>query len=445
MARSLPEKRVFPITTSQEDPVTDTKESSNSRRRRRKKRTQAKVHTLPTQEETATPSLQPSRPVLVAVGTDAGLFLFRSDLARGSWRLGRHLDPSSAFDRIVADPRDERTFLAATRRGGQPLLRISRDRGMSWNEPRKPPTLERPPGWTRGDYLDRFTALSPAHRNRPGEWLLGTARQGLFRSRDGGESWRRVSGLEHLALSWTALRGVKRDLAASEVVDILVDPLDHRHLFVAVRPGGVLESLDGGRTWCDRNDGVRPDAFLLQNLEYARDPQRLVMCRSHPGRLYLQARCGLFRLETGDDTWEHIGGGLPEKVGDIGRTLAVHPRDPETLWAFPMDAGEVLAPPVPRSRPEIYESVSGGGKWRKRSVGLPKRAWWNVAPPAFVTDHSDPTGLYLGTRTGQVWFSADAGRHWQALVVDLPPVRCLAVLEAPARSRSSRRRKPVAA
>ena len=44
---------------------------------------------------------------------------------------------------------------------------------------------------------------------------------------------------------------------------------------------------------------------------------------------------------------------------------------------------------------------------------------------SFATDGLAPTGLYLGTRTGEVFGSVDGGETWSELARHLPPVLCV--------------------
>ena len=58
--------------------------------------------------------------------------------------------------------------------------------------------------------------------------------------------------------------------------------------------------------------------------------------------------------------------------------------------------------------------------------GLPQEdAWLTVLRDGFAADALDPTGLYVGTRTGDVFASADAGGTWTEVARHLPPVVCV--------------------
>ena len=38
------------------------------------------------------------------------------------------------------------------------------------------------------------------------------------------------------------------------------------------------------------------------------------------------------------------------------------------------------------------------------------------------TDAMDPCGVYLGTTTGQIFYSRDSGESWEILIDQLPPI-----------------------
>jgi photosystem II stability/assembly factor-like uncharacterized protein len=106
-------------------------------------------------------------------------------------------------------------------------LLTSSDRGRSWNELAKP-----------GPLVD--LAVSPGGRNRMVAASAGGLQEGLFESRDGGESWRRVT----------------------KAIGLLAWPKADR-LYILVTGGQVFRSRDGGRSLEHRGEiGGQPAAFL---------------------------------------------------------------------------------------------------------------------------------------------------------------------------------------
>jgi photosystem II stability/assembly factor-like uncharacterized protein len=103
--------------------------------------------------------------------------------------------------------------------------------------------------------------------------------------------------------------------------------------------------------------------------------------------------------------------------------MVVHPRDPDTLWVFPMDGTSVWPRTSPGGRPAVYRSRDGGRTWKRQDQGLPKaQAWWTVKRQAMTADSRDPTGLYFGTTSGEIWGSRDEGRTFRCLARHLPHI-----------------------
>jgi len=59
-------------------------------------------------------------------------------------------------------------------------------------------------------------------------------------------------------------------------------------------------------------------------------------------------------------------------------------------------------------------------------AGLPQKlAYETVLRDAMSADSFDPTGIYFGTRSGQLFGSRDEGRSWQKILDGLPSVVCI--------------------
>jgi photosystem II stability/assembly factor-like uncharacterized protein len=114
---------------------------------------------------------------------------------------------------------------------------------------------------------------------------------------------------------------------------------------------------------------------------------------------------------------------MPKDIGDIGFPLVLHPRDPKTLWVFPMDGGTVW-PRVPiGGKPAAYRSRDSGRTWRRLDNGLPReQGWFTVKRQAMAADTLAPAGVYFGTTGGEVWTSFDEGDAWHCLCLHLPEI-----------------------
>jgi len=153
---------------------------------------------------------------------------------------------------------------------------------------------------------------------------------------------------------------------------------------------------------------------------------KVVMHPSHPERLFLQNHWGLYRSDNGADRWEDIArkgsdAGVPS---DFGFPMVVHPHDPDTVYIVPLESDEFRCTPGGRLR--VYRTRDGGGSWEPLTRGLPqKNALETVLRDAMAADPLEKPGIYFGTRSGQVWASADAGNSWRLAVGGLPPVVCV--------------------
>ena len=114
---------------------------------------------------------------------------------------------------------------------------------------------------------------------------------------------------------------------------------------------------------------------------------------------------------------------MPRDVGDIGFPIVLHPRDPDTVWVFPMDGTTVWPRTSVDGRPAAYRTRDGGRSWERQDRGLPaEQAWFTVKRQAMAADGLDPVGLYFGTTSGEIWTSADEGESWHVLAAHLPHV-----------------------
>ena len=86
---------------------------------------------------------------------------------------------------------------------------------------------------------------------------------------------------------------------------------------------------------------------------------------------------------------------------------------------------------VRRPQFRVARSRDGGKNWTLLTRGLPqKNVHTLVLRESMTSDHLDPAGVYVGTSSGQVFYTRDAGNNWQVLADNLPPVMSVSVAKA---------------
>jgi photosystem II stability/assembly factor-like uncharacterized protein len=364
-------------------------------------------------------------PIALLIGTRKGAFILRSDRTRRAWKLSAPMFLGHIVHHLVLDPRDGRTMLMASSTGHLgPTMFRSTDAGKTWKESAAPPAFSKVPEVEKGRAVGHTFWLTPCHANEPNAWYAGTSPQGLFRSDDGGNTWRAFSSINDDP-QYREWMGSIQDGTPDgpKLHSILVDPRDPKHLYFAMSGGGVHESVDGGRTFAplvqglDVVEGFNPATVTFH------DPHCVRLCPSNPDRLYQQNHCGIYRLDRPSKEWVRIGKNMPKKIGDIGFPMVVHPREADHAWVFPMDGATVWPRVSPDGKPAAYVTRNAGKSWARQDKGFPRSsAWWTVKRQAMSGDVHDPVGLYLGTTGGEIWASRNEGATWACIARHLPEI-----------------------
>src|SRR5258706_5985818 len=103
-------------------------------------------------------------PVSVFVATRKGAFVLKSDAARKTWKLSAPIFLGHIVHHVVADPRDPRCVLMASRTGHLgPTLFRSEDRGQTWQAAEQPPAFPKAAEGEIARVVDHTFWLTPGH------------------------------------------------------------------------------------------------------------------------------------------------------------------------------------------------------------------------------------------------------------------------------------------
>ena len=363
--------------------------------------------------------------VALLIGTRKGAFVLRGDKSRRTWKLAAPIFIGSIVHHMAMDPRDGRTILMAARTGHLgPTIFRSTDLGKTWKEASKPPAFPKAPEGEKGLVLDHNFWLSPGHPDEPDVWYVGSSPPGLFRSEDGGVTWEGIAGFNEHPMRSTWIGELYGEPPGGATLhSIMIDPRDFHHMYICLSGGGVFESMNKGADWHPLNKGMISDFLPVPDAEYGHDAHCMRLHPLLPDRLYQQNHCGIYRMDRADGAWVNIGNKLPKVVSDHSFPIVLHPRDPETVWVFPLDGSFPLGRVSPRGKPATYITRNGGKSWQRQDKGLPQtHGWFTVKRQGMTVDGHDPAGVYFGTTGGEVWGSRNEGETWTCLASHLPEI-----------------------
>lgn len=344
------------------------------------------------------------------LGTKKGLFVLRG--ARGSRLAVAHREfAGQAVDYACRDPRSGTYFAAMSHGQFGPHLYRAEDPAGQWSE------VE---GLAFPEDADaavlRIWVVEPGEGE--GELWAGVAPAALFHSTDGGRAWSLNRGLWDVPgrAEWEG------GLGGLCLHSICPWPGDPQRLAVGISAAGVWRTEDGGQSWRWGVAGLVPGYLPA---EARADTtmfcvHKLLRSPVEPRTLYMQFHGGVYRSDNEGRAWHDIGvkSGLP---AEFGFPLVVDPHDADHAFVIPLVADTDRV--TPEGRVRVYETTDRGASWRSLEDGLPQKdAYLTVLRQAFCHDGRDPLGLYFGCRTGDLFGSVDSGASWRSLADHLPPI-----------------------
>ncbi len=357
----------------------------------------------------------------VLVGTQKGAFVLTSDEQRLDWKIdGPHFAGWEVYH-VAGSPADPDRVWAAPSSGwsGQ-IMQRSEDGGRTFEAIGNDFSYATAAGehqWYDGTLrpweFTRVWHLEPSPTDRD---LLyaGVQDAALFRSADGGGSWEELTALREHASGpqWQPGAG------GMCLHTIILDPNDAKTITIAISAAGVFRTEDGGESWRPINKGLLSGEIPSAAAEVGHCVHSLAMHPSRPQTLYMQKHWDVMRSDDSGANWVEVSGNLPT---DFGFPIAVHAHEPQTVYVVPITSDTLHVPPegklrVYRSRTggNEWEALTTGLPQ--------EHCYVNVLRDAMAVDSLESCGIYIGTTGGQVYCSPDGGDTWNAIVRDLPRV-----------------------
>ncbi|MBV8141457.1 MAG: hypothetical protein JOZ60_05350 [Verrucomicrobia bacterium] len=309
--------------------------------------------------------------------TDPGRFwsggLYRSRNGDGSWAsLSEKMDPIPHVFAILTDPGRPGRVTIGTENG----ICRSDDGGESWRRLSAPkPELA---VWS----LVR-------HPRDPNTIFAGYEPCAIYRSTDDGSTWQRLP----VNANFPAISD-HPDIP-KRIISIAIDPSHPDEIYASLEVGGLLRSLDGGQNWTNVIDGLYIDEGCV-------DIHSVVVNPKHPGELTVATRFGTFRSVDRGLHWRDLKAPRLRPIGSYCRVLAYAPADADTLY---LAAGNDFD----GDRGALFISRDNGSTWDQADLGIPlKTTIFSLAVNPNAPDH-----VFCSSKIGQVLHSPDRGKHWQ--------------------------------
>lgn len=346
------------------------------------------------------------------IATKKGLFELR---LRGiQWNVERISFLGEPVTMVLPPAAGDARMLASLTTGHYGTkVHASDDAGASWHEVATPAYPTQPAGAAGPEWkLVQLWSLEQAH----GMIWAGTLPGGLFRSDDFGRSWQLVESLWQRPerLEWFG-----GGYPVPGIHSICPHPTRKGELLLGISCGGAWVTRDDGISWALAATGMKANFMPpeLADNPNIQDAHRIVRCAGAPDTVWCQHHGGVWRSIDNAGSWHEIEG-VP--VSSFGFAVAVHPREPDTVWFAPAEADQRRVPL--QGAMVVNRSRDGGRTFETLRRGLPQQHAYDLIYRHGLAVADDGRHLLMGSTTGGVWASADAGDGWESVSQHLPPI-----------------------
>jgi len=264
-------------------------------------------------------------------------------------------------------------------------------------------SIDRGERWERLGFPDRRQVWSLHVHPRDSRVLYaGTSPVGVYRSDDGGDTWRRLPKAlqpEHVKMAFDC-----------RVMRLAIDPGRPDEMYAGIEVGGVMRSLDAGETWSDctadllrlaEQPHLRSRIQSDSDAEGMLDTHALCVSPARPRTVFLAVRMGIFQSDDRAESWRDLDVGRFSPL-TYARDLRVAPHDPRMLYAC-------LSPASRSEDGALYRSLDLGQTWARLDHGVAARS----TMMGVALHPRDADQVFCAARLGQVFGTVDGGRSWR--------------------------------
>jgi len=151
--------------------------------------------------------------------------------------------------------------------------------------------------------------------------------------------------------------------------DIRIHPFDNNILYVTDVWSGVHKSIDGGKTWVQKNNGIKVrtgpsgDAIPVFSLTINQKNPNLMWCG-------LQGFKAIYKSTDGGETWIEKSNGIPDLPGITFRSFTFDPYNPDIVYAGCEVGNWDFDPKIFNLRKsfstgKIFKTIDGGENWKE--------------------------------------------------------------------------------
>ncbi|MCI4352688.1 MAG: hypothetical protein L3K14_04790 [Thermoplasmata archaeon] len=367
--------------------------------------------------------------VRILVGTRKGGYVVEGDSSRKKWKVASKVQMGTDVFHMAADPRHPGDLYACVNSWlWGPVLYSSHDFGKKWSEigtPLMEPTKTRPPRFDGNPdtpapkyAVTNLWHLEPGHESEPETLFLGVDPYSLHRSNDRGKTWEPLTALnDHpTKAKWNPGNG------GPCLHTILIDPTRRNRIYAGISAAGLFRSDNGGESWALANRGVETPYQPVKFPEVGQCVHKVALDPERRDTLYRQDHGGIYVSHDSGEKWDRIGKSLDD---DFGFVVATAKSLPGRAFFVPLHGESRL--------------TTGGGLQVHRWDDSAKK-WSTLMPPSrfpgefgthregLACDALDPAGIYLGTTTGRLFVSPNAGKTWDEIPYQFPAIHSVSVV-----------------